>query len=77
MAIRKSIAQWRVSKADPSGLTLWFDPMTEFPRLYMLEPSLRSGVVVLREGNEPTDQIQKYQQLSLLETELPPDGDVE
>ena len=44
IARRKIIAQWRVSQADPSGLTLWFDPMTEFPRLYELEPSWKPGV---------------------------------
>ena len=31
---RKPIRQWRVSRAEPSGLHLWFDPMVEFPRLY-------------------------------------------
>ena len=30
------IRQWRVSGGDPSGCHLWFDPATEFPRLYSL-----------------------------------------
>ena len=80
MAKRKSIAQWRVCQAEPSGLLLWFDPMTEFPRLYELEPSLRSGVETLvgddANGANELREITKYQQLSLL-AELPPDGDVE
>jgi len=73
---RKMIAQWRVSQADPSGLTLWFDPMTEFPRLYELEPSLRRGVDDSTRGDGTAAEVSKYQQLDLL-GELPPAGDVE
>ncbi len=36
---RKVIRMWRVSRAEPKGLHLWFDPETEFPRLYELLPS--------------------------------------
>jgi len=70
------INQWRVSKAEPSGLHLWFDPMVEFPRLYALEPSLRRGVVSTMEGDDAIREVMKYQQLDLL-GELPPSGDVE
>ena len=44
MAKRKLICQWRVMEAEPSGLLLWFDPETEFPRLYEVEPPRDSGV---------------------------------
>ena len=37
--VRKPIRSWRVSKAEPSGLQVWFDPVKEFVRLYALEPS--------------------------------------
>ena len=78
---RKKIVQWRISQAEPSGLTLWFDPMTEFPRLFELEPHLRSGVETLvgddANGANELREVSKYQQLSLLEGELPPDGAVE
>jgi len=70
------ICQWRISKAEPSGLHLWFDPMTEFPRLFELEPSLRRGVVSTTEGDDTIREITKYQQLDLL-GELPPVEDVE
>jgi len=77
MAKRISIRNWRVSKAEPSGLQLWFDPMIEFPRLYALEPSLRSGVEDCTRGDGTAGEVSRYQQLDLLEVELPPDGDVE
>ena len=44
MKKRKPIRLWRVERADPFGLHLWFDPATEFPRLYELEPPTESGV---------------------------------
>jgi len=75
------IAQWRVTCATPSGLTLWFDPMVEFPRLYELEPSLRAGVETLvgddANGANELRAISKYQQLDLLSEIDPPAGDVE
>jgi len=68
-AKRIQIAQWRVTKADPSGLTLWFDPMTEFPRLFDLEQSLRTRGITFREsGAAPEyDDIAAYQQINFLE----------
>jgi len=76
MAKRKMISNWRICQAEPSGLLLWFDPMIEFPRLFELEPSLRSGVDNSDERDDLARTVSKYQQLSLLD-ELPPDGDVE
>jgi len=29
----KIISNWRISRGDPSGLLLWFDPLTEVPLL--------------------------------------------
>jgi len=72
-AKRKTISQWRVMKAEPNGLLLWFDPMVEFPRLFELEPSLRSGVDDCTRGDDTIAQIQKYQQLDL--ELLPPEVD--
>ena len=69
------ISQWRICQAEPSGLLLWFDPMTEFPRLYELEQSLRSGVDSFNERDDLARTVSQYQQLAL--GELPPDGDVE
>jgi len=51
-AKRLPIRMWRVSRAAPYGLHLWFDPDTERPRLYELEPHLKSGVP---EGGERDD----------------------
>ncbi len=49
---RLMIRQWRVSKAEPSGLQVWFDPATEFVRLFELEPSAKAGVEGYREGDD-------------------------
>ena len=64
------ISNWRICQAEPSGLLLWFDSMTEFPRLYELEPSLRVGGTPDREGDDidsVAGEVSQYQQLSLLE----------
>ena len=53
MAKRIRIRQWRmVVPTDGEGLFLWFDPSREFPRLYDLEPQMKSGVEdYAREGD--------------------------
>ena len=61
--MRKPIKQWRIMKAEPSGLLLWFDPMTEFPRLYELEPSLREGVDPLVRGGDTESIVHEIAQL--------------
>ena len=49
---RKIIRQWRVAAASPSGLQVWFDPETEFLRLYDLEPPDSPGVADACEGDD-------------------------
>ncbi len=59
---RKPIRAWRVVEAQPHGLMVWFDPRTEFVRLFELkEPPIESGVGDLCEGDDldgPTGPIQ-------------------
>ena len=52
---RKLICQWRVSRALPSGLQVWFDPEHETIKLYELEPLPEGGVTVGHERSAPTD----------------------
>ena len=52
---RKLIRQWRVSKAEPSGLMIWFDPSRELVRLYELDPREDPGVHEVLEGDDRTD----------------------
>ena len=52
MARRIAIRLWRLWRAEPSGLLLWFDPEREFPRLYELEPQMKSGVEGYCEGDD-------------------------
>ena len=52
MARRKLICQWRVSRALPSGLQVWFDPSTETIKLFELEPHPPGGVADALEGDE-------------------------
>ena len=49
---RKLICQWRVSRAAPSGLQIWFDPELETVRLYELEPEQMRGVADALEGDD-------------------------
>jgi len=51
-AKRLPIRMWRVTRAAPFGLHVWFDPDTEFPRLFELEPHSRSGVGDPSEGDD-------------------------
>ena len=45
MANRLRIHLWRmVEPSSGEGLFLWFDPTREFPRLFELEPEMKSGV---------------------------------
>jgi len=62
---RKAIRSWRVLKAEPSGLLLWFDPMIECPRLYELEPPKDSGVLEYCEGDDFTEIHEKNKQMFL------------
>ncbi len=52
MAKRLPIRMWRVSRAEPFGLHVWFDPDTEFPRLYELEPQPKDGVQEYTRGDD-------------------------
>ena len=50
---RKLLCCWRVSKAEPSGLQVWFDPELEEVRIYELEPRSENGVGEdLEEGDQ-------------------------
>ena len=51
---RKLICQWRVSRALPSGLQIWFDSELETVRLYELDPPEIPGVADALEGDEQT-----------------------
>ena len=55
-AIRKLICQWRVSRASPSGLQVWFDPRTETIRLYSVEPPGTPGVEDFGEGDDSNEK---------------------
>jgi len=70
---RLPIRMWRVSRAEPFGLHLWFDPEVEFPRLFTLEPEQKARVLAFNEEDDyesdPDDCNQD--QLLLLEEELP------
>ncbi len=52
MTDRKMICNWRVSRARPFGLQVWFDPKTEVIRLYELDPQEGPGVGEGREGDD-------------------------
>ena len=52
---RKLIRQWRVSKAEPSGLQVWFDPEVETVRLFSLDPLEKRGVDEIPEGDGRDD----------------------
>jgi len=51
-AKRLPIRMWRVSRAEPYGLHVWFDPDTEVVKLFDLEPHPKDGVRELREGDD-------------------------
>ena len=46
------LRSWRVSKADPSGCTVWFDPSREQLQLYALDPPKDEGVADALEGDD-------------------------
>ncbi len=43
-AKRLPIRMWRVARGEPYGLHVWFDPDTEFVRLFELDPESKTGV---------------------------------
>ena len=68
----KILCNWRVSKAEPSGLHVWFDPTTEVLKIYALEPSEIPRVGEGYEGVDPTDSPDGESSTSELESlELP------
>ena len=68
---RKLICQWRVSKAERSGLQVWFDPDTEVVRLYSLEPHREGGVADALEGDDQEDPGEPSSSDNELGLELP------
>ena len=73
---RKLIRQWRLAKAEPSGLMVWFDPASELVRLYdlvgELEPPKDSGVDSFSEKDEPGEYCPSHSELN----EDHPQGDL-
>ena len=65
------ICQWRVSKAEPSGLQVWFDPNTEQLKLYELEPDQKGRVDEVREGDATEDQRGLFPSNNGHESDLP------
>jgi len=63
---------WRVTRADPKGLHLWFDPDIEFPRLYELEPRPEDGVAIANEGDDQRGLFDEVGQV----TDGLPEGDL-
>ena len=47
---RISICNWRVQRAEPSGLHLWFDPSTELPALFTRHPDSEPALLDLPLG---------------------------
>ena len=58
---RIPIRSWRVVEAQPHGLSMWFDPRTERPRLYALGPSEPSGSRGVGDPGEEDDQYDIYE----------------
>jgi len=60
--MRKEIKAWRMMQAEPFGLLMWFDPNTERPRLYELEPGdSEEGTLVVREDALCTDELRQIE----------------
>jgi len=55
MAKRIVLRNWRVSKAEPSGLFVWYDPDREVVELYELDPETESRVADALEGVDPKE----------------------
>jgi len=71
-AKRLPIRMWRVSRAEPYGLHVWFDPDTEVVRLFEfdpLEPRPKTGVYEVCERDDLDDSHSSKQQF--LQEELP------
>ena len=54
------LRSWRVTAADPSGSTCWFDPSREQLKLFELDPGAHPGVHEVLRGDD---------QLGLLESD--------
>jgi len=55
-AKRIVLRTWRVVKAEPSGLFVWYDPAREAVELYEQEPLKDEGVLEFSEGDDSKDQ---------------------
>ena len=55
MAKKIMLRSWRVTKASPSGLMVWFDPDRESIELYEMDPQLEAGVADACEGDDQSD----------------------
>ncbi len=70
--MRKPIHLWRISRAEPKGLHLWFDEKTERPRLYSLEPSTEERVLDVHGADDGSEKSGQSKQMFL--SEDPSDG---
>ncbi len=68
--MKKILSNWRVIRAEPSGLFVWFDPDRESVELYELEPSPEERVDERHERGDSDGQ------LELLPSDEPPIGDL-
>jgi len=50
--VKKPVKAWRIMKAEPFGLLVWFDPSTERPEIHSSEPLENPGVLVCCEGDD-------------------------
>ena len=70
--IEKTILGWRICKAEPSGLLVWFDPELEEVKLFLLEePRTRSGVPDGPEVDYDASDVDEDQVNHEFEPELP------
>ena len=71
---RIMLCNWRVRKAEPSGLFVWFDPDRESVELYEMDPLTQSGVAdALEEGDQRSLFGDPNQVNDVLETSLEDD----
>ena len=58
MAKRLVLRSWRVTKAEPSGLFVWFDPDRESVELYEVDPPWKRGVLAFGERDDQLDLLE-------------------
>ncbi len=61
MAKRRQLHFWRVSRAEPFGLNVWFDPSRERLRLYDVDPGEEAGVPAVPEFDDDDSRADSIQ----------------